>query len=151
MRVLFVCLGNICRSPMAEGLMRKHAEEQQYVMAVDSAATSQYQIGEPPHPGTQEILTNHQVDYTEMVARQITVEDFERYDYIIGMDRNNVVDLLKVAPKGTKGKVHLFLSVEPNQTVQDIPDPWYTGDFEQTYQMIQSAIPKWLTYLLENS
>lgn len=150
MRVLFVCLGNICRSPLAEGLMRRYAEEQDYPLEVDSAATSQYQIGEHPHPGTQAILTSYQIDFSEMIARQITTDDFETYDYIIGMDRQNVADLLQVAPEGTKEKIHLFLAVEPNQTVQDIPDPWYTGDFVATHQMIQSAIPKWLTYLLEN-
>ena len=149
MRILFVCLGNICRSPMAEGLMRKYAAEQGLELMVDSAATSQLQIGKSPHPGTQEILDTHEVDYSEMFARQIEAKDFEEYDYIIGMDRNNVVDLLKVAPVSQKDKVHLFLSVSPEQTVQDIPDPWYTGDFDETHEMIQEGLMKWLTYLAE--
>lgn len=150
MRVLFVCLGNICRSPMAEGLLRKYAQEQGVKIEVDSAATSRYQIGEAPHPGTQKILKQHQVDVQNMIARQITSEDFLTFDYIIGMDRQNVIDLMKIAPDGTKKKVHLFLSVEEVDSIQDVPDPWYTGDFQKTNQLIQAALPKWLTYWSEN-
>lgn len=147
MRILFVCLGNICRSPLAEGLMRKYAAEAGIPLTVDSAATSQLQIGKSPHPGTQEILAIHEVDDSGMFARQIETKDFEEYDYIIGMDRQNVFDLLQVAPEKYKDKVHLFLSISPEKEVQDIPDPWYTGDFDETHQMIHEGLVKWLAYL----
>ena len=66
------------------------------------------------------------------------------------MDRQNVIDLMKIAPEGTKKKVHLFLSVEADDSIQDVPDPWYTGDFQKTDQLIQAALSKWLTYWSEN-
>ncbi|MHC5269482.1 low molecular weight protein-tyrosine-phosphatase [Enterococcus sp. LJL98] len=147
MRVLFVCLGNICRSPMAEGLLRKAAKEQALPLVVDSAATSQFQLGKAPHPGTQAILEAAGVDHHAMIARQIEKKDFSKYDYIIGMDRQNVTDLLRLAPEEEQDKIHLFLSVLPEQTVLDVPDPWYTGDFAQTQQMIEAGLVAWLEKL----
>ena len=94
-KVLFVCLGNICRSPMAEGLLKKMVAEdgQSDRFLIDSAATSTYEVGRSPHKGTKKILEIENVDTSQMIARQITEEDFQRFDWIIGMDQSNVEDL----------------------------------------------------------
>ncbi|HIX70040.1 MAG TPA: low molecular weight phosphotyrosine protein phosphatase [Candidatus Enterococcus stercoravium] len=142
-RVLFVCLGNICRSPMAEGLMRAYSQGQQLDVEVDSAATSRWEVGSSPHPGTQKVLRAAGVDSSQMQARQITSQDFWKYDYIIGMDQNNVADLQAIAPDGTAEKIHGYMSVVPGKEAAEIPDPWYTGDFEETRQLIMEGLPYW--------
>lgn len=144
-KVLFVCLGNICRSPMAEGLMRQYAEENGVVLTVDSAATSRWEVGKPPHPGTQKIFRREGIDFSNMRARQIIPQDFYQFDYIIGMDADNVADLLAIAPAGTESKVNMYLSVVPGQEETAIPDPWYTGDFDETFQLISLGLQPWLT------
>lgn len=144
MKILFVCLGNICRSPMAEGLLRKRAAERGIPLTVDSAATSRWEVGNPPYPGTQEVLRKAGVDFSMMRARQITEDDFYRFDYIIGMDQNNLQDLKAIAPKETKEKIFLYMSIVPGKEQTAIPDPWYTGDFQETYEMLTEGLDKWL-------
>lgn len=142
-KVLIVCLGNICRSPMAEGLMGQYLADSPLQIKIDSAGTSRWEAGNPPHPGTQKILKEHGIDISQMFSRQITLEDFYAYDWILAMDQQNLTDLKQMAPKGTIGKLHLFLSVLPNSTIKDVPDPWFTGNFEETYALILQALPKW--------
>ena len=144
-KVLFVCLGNICRSPMAEGLFKKRIEilNLQNDIYIESRATSSWEIGNPPHPGTKSILTANQIDTKGMNATKITQSDFQSFDYIIGMDEDNVRDLIKMNPK-LGYKVHLYLDVLQNNIVKSIPDPYYSGDFEETYNHIMSAIDLWI-------
>ncbi len=142
-KVLFVCLGNICRSPMAEGLMRQYSEEHQLGLIVDSAATSRWEVGNPVYPGTKQILQRENIDSSHMFSRQIKPEDFEMFDWIIGMDHENVEDLLAMAPKQARHKVHLYLEVVPGKENQKVPDPWYTGNFDQTYHLLQAGLPLW--------
>lgn len=149
-KVLFVCLGNICRSPMAEGLMRKYSEEHQLEVVVDSAATSRWEVGNPVYSGTQKILRKENVDYSQMFSRQIKLEDFERFDWIIGMDHDNVDDLRAMAPKEYQQKIHLYQEVVPGKEDQAIPDPWYTGDFEQTYRLVKAGLPLWAEKFASN-
>ena len=149
-RVLFVCLGNICRSPMAEGLMGDYIRQQQLDIVVDSAATSRWEVGNSPHPGTQQVLREAGIDSSHMRARQITQQDFWDYDYIIGMDTNNVSDLQAVAPTGTAIKIHAYMSVVPGKTEQSIPDPWYTENFEETRLLIMEGLPYWAAVFTEN-
>lgn len=141
-RCLVVCLGNICRSPMAEGLLRQAVAKRNLAIEIDSAATSSWEAGNPPHEGTQAILRQNGISTQEMASRQVTRADFEQYDWIIGMDQQNVSDLKKRAPRYCQPKIHLFLEGFGNQ---DVPDPWYTGDFEETESLIKQAIPYWLT------
>ncbi|KAF1299121.1 protein-tyrosine-phosphatase [Enterococcus sp. JM4C] len=144
-KVLFVCLGNICRSPMAEAMMRaeikaRHLEDK---IVVDSAATSRWEVGSQPHHGTQKILKAQGIDCSGIYARQITTQDFLSADVIIGMDQNNVDELLSIAPEEAKGKVQLFMSVVPGKEQMGVPDPYYTGDFEETYQLVSEGLAEW--------
>ena len=146
-KILFVCMGNICRSPMAEAIFRnafktKHVTD----FDVDSAATSRWEVGNPPHPGTQKILAQHHISAKGMRARQVTKEDFYDTDYIIGMDQENVSDLQAMTPAGTEDKIYLYLDRVPGCTGEGIPDPWYTGNFEETYDLIQKGLNEWLTF-----
>lgn len=142
-KVLFVCLGNICRSPMAEGLMRKFSQEQGIDLNVDSAGTSDWEEGNLPHLGTQKILYREGIDYRQFVSRPITQADFAQSDWIIGMDAQNKYDLLQMAPRNSAEKIYLYMDVVAGKE-KEIPDPWYTGDFEGTYRMIKSGLAPWL-------
>lgn len=133
MRILMVCLGNICRSPMAEYVLR-HLITQAGLserVTVDSAATSRYQIGEGPHRGTRRVLAAHDIPCGGHRARQLTRNDYDRYDLIIGMDEQNRYDILHILRRDPKHKVRLLL--DWSGYPRDIADPWYTGDFETTY------------------
>ena len=146
-KILFVCLGNICRSPMAEGLARKLFAERNLAIEVDSAATSRWEVGSAPHPGTKEILHAAGVDTSQMIARQIVQEDFMVFDYIIAMDHQNKKDLLAIAPLEAQAKIHLLMSVVAEKEEQAVPDPWFTGDFAETKRMLEEALIQWLTVL----
>lgn len=132
--ILFSCLGNICRSPMAEFVMKdlvrqNHLENQFYI---SSAATSSEEIGNPVHPGTQRKLSEHGISTKGKYAVQLTRQDYERYDYLIGMERRNVTNMLRILGGDPKGKLSCLLDYTDRPG--DIADPWYTGDFEATYR-----------------
>lgn len=132
-KILFVCHGNICRSPMAEYLLKYKLEKLNLIdkFEVASAATSREEIGNPIHYGTRKILNRFNIDYSSKRARQITKEDVSYYDYIIAMDHNNLSNLERMFGKNTKFQL---------LNVKDIADPWYTGDFELTYQEIDKGL-----------
>lgn len=137
MRILMICLGNICRSPMAEYVMRDLVSRagQSGRIHVDSAATSRYQIGETPHPGARRTLERHGIRCGNHRARQIRRADYERYDLLVGMDDENRRDILRIVGGDPKGKVRTLLdwTDEPRA----IADPWYTGDFETAFADMQ--------------
>ena len=132
-RILFVCHGNICRSPMAEFVMKdmvkKAGLEREFVIA--SAATSTEEIGNSVHPGTRRKLREAGISCEGKTARQITRRDYEEYDLLIGMDMANFRNMRRAWNGDPEGKVHLLL--EYAGTSREVADPWYTGNFEATY------------------
>lgn len=149
MRILMVCLGNICRSPMAEYVMRHLVAQAgaQDRIIVDSAATSRYQIGEQPHRGTKRVLAAHGIPCGFHKARQITKEDYDRYDLIVGMDAQNRWEILCIVKDDPKGKIHSLLDWADSP--RDIADPWYTNDFNATYDDVLEGCTTLLAHLLE--
>lgn len=146
-RIVFVCLGNICRSPMAEGVMRhlvaKHGLSHQ--IEVDSAGTSRYHIGEQPHHGTMRVLRQNGIELHH-AARQFTDADANDFDILVAMDTSNYADMQETI--GTMKDVHLMLDFIPNgRKGRDVPDPWYTGNFEHVYDLLVQACEGLLAYV----
>lgn len=143
-KVLFVCLGNICRSPMAEAIYKAEITKRKLDWQIDSAATSSWEVGHSAHPGTKKRLRQAGLSSEGLISRQITEADFAKFDWIIGMDQSNVETLQALAPADTNAKIRSYLSVVPGKETAEVPDPYYTGDFEETYQLLQEGIPFWL-------
>lgn len=142
-KVLFVCMGNICRSPTAEGIFRNVLESyglSEKVM-VDSAGTHAYHIGNPPDPRAQETALRRGVDLSRLRARKVAVEDFQVFDYILAMDRENLHHLQQICPQEAERKLKLFLEYAPDCNELEVPDPYYGGinGFERVYDMIEAA------------
>ena len=149
-KVLFVCMGNICRSPMAEAvfkdLVAKAGLKDKF--QIDSVGTDAYHVGEPAHRGTQRVLVEHGIR-CEGVSRQVTRADLEKADYILAMDRYNASDLQALASKVTlDGRLCLLLSfAEGRRAVLDVPDPYYTGNFEEVYQLVEAGCKGLLAHI----
>ena len=140
--VLFVCLGNICRSPLAEGVFRSVVEERGEAgnYWIDSAGTGGWNAGSAPDPRSIRIAAAHGIDISGQTCRQVADEDFERFDLIFGMDGSNVADLKSRAGPHDWGKVHLLAGFA-HGTSTDVPDPYYGGPdgFQSVYRMIRAA------------
>jgi len=149
-KVLFVCLGNICRSPMAEAVMRDLIEKngQSDKIKVDSAATSSWHIGESPHKGTLSKLREFNITTSGIKARQLQKDDFEKFDYIIGMDSNNVRNIRDMLGQPDHPKIFRFLDLTEHK--KDVPDPYYTGDFQETYELVLDGCQALLKIILDN-
>lgn len=130
MRILFVCLGNICRSPTAEGVVRHLSADARPPRRwqLDSAGTADYHIGAAPDPRTQAAARRRGIDLSGLRARQVVAEDFQRFDLILAMDRANLVDLNQMRPVGATARTQLFLSYAPDCGRNDVPDPYYGGE-----------------------
>jgi protein-tyrosine phosphatase len=148
-RVLFVCLGNICRSTMAEALFAHKVRlgGLQDRFEADSAGTGHWHVGRPPHPGTQEILRRNGVRY-EHRARLITAQDLNEFDYIVPMDSENLADVRRLG-KGS-AQIRTMMSFDPAAEVADVPDPYYDGQFDRVYRLLDRATSMLLETLCRN-
>lgn len=145
--ILFVCLGNICRSPMAEfvfrDLVQKRGLGDRFHIA--SAATSAEELGNPVHPGTRRRLAREGISTAGKTAVQLTRRDYGRYDLLIGMEQRNLSAMLRILGGDPQGKVHRLLDFTGSP--RDISDPWYTGDFDRTYDDVWEGCLGLLEYL----
>ena len=139
-RVLFVCHGNICRSPMAEFVMKDmvHKRGLDEFFEIASAATSREEIGNPVYPPARRKLAEHGISCSGHHARQMTREDYFRYDLIVGMDHANIRNILRITGGDPEGKTSLLLD-HTARAGQEVADPWYTGDFDETWRDVREG------------
>ena len=166
-KILFVCHGNICRSPMAEFVMKKLVQDLPATSArtaadfeIASAATSTEEIGNPVYPPARRMLASHGIDCSGKTARQMTVADYNHYDYIVLMDQNNLRNLRWILPRDIyereigaatdNSKPHkVSLLMDWAHKSRDVADPWYTGDFEATWQDVNEGCKAMLKIICE--
>lgn len=141
MKILMVCLGNICRSPLAEGIMRQKIEAHGLPWTVDSAGTSSWHIGQAPDNRSIEVAKKYGIDITRQRGRQIEAKDLEVFDFIYAMDTNNLKEILKLASTpALQSKVKLILHESGDADIKNVPDPYWDDDgFENVYQLLQAA------------
>lgn len=141
-RILFVCLGNICRSPTAEAVMRARAEAagQADSLTLDSAGTGDWHVGKPPDRRARDAAAKRGYDLSSLRARQVNRDDFHTFDFILAMDGSNLADLQALAPAGSRARVQLFLDFSHGPE-QDVPDPYYGGEdgFDAVLDLVESA------------
>ena len=142
MKILMVCLGNICRSPLADGLMRKKVQEHKLDVYVDSAGTANYHVGGAPDERMTQTARRKGVDISKLQARQFVVSDFDAFDIIYVMDRSNYDNVVRLARnEADRNKVQLILELLPNKTEIEVPDPYYGGQdgFEHVFDLLHRA------------
>ena len=148
-KILFVCHGNICRSPMAEFVMKdivaKAGKSDEFVIA--SCATSTEEIGNPVHYGTKRKLAEVGISCDKKRAVQLTKSDYDRYDYLIGMDEWNIRNIKRITGGDPEGKIFKMMSFSGSS--RDVADPWYTGDFEATWKDVTEGCQGLLEYILK--
>lgn len=150
-RICFVCLGNICRSPMAEFIMKDKVKklnfQNQYL--IDSRGTSYEEQGNPMHPGTISKLEENNISYTTHYATRLEPSDYDKYDYFICMDNSNINNTKRIFKKYSSNKIFRLLDI--TNLKRDVKDPWYTGNFNETYNDINLGIDKLLEILQKKS
>ena len=150
MKILFICHGNICRSPMAEFVMKELVKKSGRTdIYIESAATSTEEIGNDIHPGTKRKLRDEGIPFERRAARRMTAADYSRFDLIVGMDTENIRNILRITGGDPENKVHRLL--EFTDRVRDIADPWYTGDFDETFRDIARGCRSILEDRIEKS
>ncbi len=139
--VLFVCLGNICRSPLAEAALRQAAFTAGIAMSVDSAGTGDWHVGDPPDRRAQAVAKRHGADVSTLRARQVEEEDFRRFDRIFALDHSNFAGLRAIAPADGTAKLSLLMDVVPGRESDDVHDPYYDNEsgFEVTWEDVSAA------------
>lgn len=150
-KVLFVCMGNICRSPTAEGVFTKliHDKKLDRHFSIDSAGTHAYHIGDTPDLRSQKIALERGVDISHLRGRKVILGDFEDFDFILAMDKKNYESLIKACPPHYKHKIQLFMSFASHLKTPEVPDPYYGGaqGFEQVLDLVEAASEGFLEYL----
>ena len=150
-RVLFVCLGNICRSPTAEGVFRQVVRQAALTdfIEIDSAGTHAYHIGEPPDRRAQAAAARRGVDLSGLRGRQATRRDIEAFDYVLAMDRENLSNLRAICPPGLEPKLRLFLEYADQRVDKEVPDPYFGGEsgFDRVLDMIEEAADGLLAHI----
>lgn len=139
-KILFVCLGNICRSPAAEGVFRAMARAGD--MQIDSAGTGGWHVGEPPYGPMQAAAKARGYDLSSLRARQFTQKDFDAFDLLVAMDDKNRADMEQLRPHGNDTPIRLMMDFAPELGVDHVPDPYYTRDFDGTLDLIEEAARK---------
>ncbi|UOQ84552.1 low molecular weight protein-tyrosine-phosphatase [Gracilibacillus salinarum] len=148
-KVLFICLGNICRSPMAEAVFRHIAEEKGLKdrFVIDSAGVGDWHIGEAPHKGTRAKLDEMKISYEGQLARQISANDFSEFDYVIAMDQQNMDDLASITTDAdVVVKKLMDFVAQPKE--QNVPDPYFTKNFDYTYELVKEGCHQLLNYII---
>lgn len=150
-RILFVCLGNICRSPLAEAALRQAAEQAGLAVEVDSAGTEDYHVGEPPDLRSIDEAKSRGIDIRNYRGRQLKPQDFYEFDYIVGMDRSNMADIALVDPGDGKAKVAMLLDLVAGHEGRDVADPWYGGPerFQTTWRDVEAGAKALLAILID--
>ncbi|RIV79793.1 low molecular weight phosphotyrosine protein phosphatase [Pelagerythrobacter aerophilus] len=131
--ILFVCLGNICRSPLAEAAFREAAARAGLDSTADSAGTADYHVGKPPDPRSIATAARHGIDITHYRGRQLTAADFDRFDWIVGMDRSNMRNIEHLRPANSRAKVTMLMDLVPGREGAEVADPWYGGEDNFAY------------------
>ncbi len=150
MNILMVCLGNICRSPLAEGIMKKIVKQRNLDWYIDSAGTSSWHVGSLPDPRSIAVGLAHNLDITDQRARQIQKDDFEKFDYILAMDSSNYRNIIRLKePYHLDTQLDLLLNYHKNIEIKDVPDPYYENNFEYVYQIIYEACEGFLNAVME--
>ena len=155
--VLFVCMGNICRSPMAEGAFRALADERGLLddsvggLVIDSAGTIGYHAGSPPDDRAIRVAARHGVDISGQRARKVEVHDFENFQYILAMDNENLTYLRERGPEAAHERLGMFLAYDPDFPMDELPDPYYgrEADFERCYDLVNRAASNLLQTLIQ--
>ena len=139
--ILFVCLGNICRSPLAEAALRAQSVAAGVAMTIDSAGTGDWHVGRPPDPWAQETARKHGLDISSYRARQVTTEDFHRFGHIFALDQQNLKDLRRIEPSRHIAEVGLLMDLVPGRKGTAVIDPYYgdEDDFEQAWADVSAA------------
>lgn len=139
--VLFVCLGNICRSPLAEAALRAEAERLGLEVEVDSAGTGDWHVGHPPDPRAIAVAKRNGAEIGGLRARQVTADDFRRFDHIVALDRKNLADLRQIAPSNGKAELSLLLDHVEGRAGMPVPDPYYGEDnlFDETWRYVSAG------------
>lgn len=138
-KVLFVCLGNICRSPTAAAVFRARAAAAGLDAVADGAGTGAWHLGEPPDRRATVEAARRGYDMSDLRARQAQVADFHAYDLILAMDRSNLSDLERLKPSDARATLRLFLDYAPGEAAKDVPDPYYKGGFDLTLDLIEAG------------
>jgi protein-tyrosine phosphatase len=155
LKVLFVCMGNICRSPTAQGVFRALVEREGLSdrILTDSAGTIAYHVGEPPDRRARETATKRGINLEDLRARKALAQDFEAFDYVIAMDRANYRDLQEICPPDYLERLHLFMDFAPHLPEDEVPDPYYGGiaGFDRVFDMVEQASLGLLNEIRENN